>query len=177
MIVTDMEIQFIKILSSIWAAIASLSSTVYGKILMIGLFIGSTFAEISGIIHITLILVSIDMVLGLGVTIKVKGVRHILSCRLRDSLLKAFFYLLFIMSLYLVESEIIDGFFVTSKVAFSIVSAIEIWSIAANGLILCPQLVFFRVFKKYLTNEMSKKIGIPEDELSDFLDNKHTTNE
>ena len=112
---TEMEIQILTILSNIWLAINGFLSTCWGKIVFVALFIGSTFAPISGLIHLTLILVFIDMFFGIAVTVKTKGWKHLLSSRLRDSLIKLFFYLLFIMLFFLIEKELFDQWYIGAK--------------------------------------------------------------
>ena len=88
---------------NIGVSITSLLSSVWGKLLILGLFVGATFASISGLIHIILILTFLDLIFGVLVTIKKKGKDKIMSSKLRNSLYKTFFYLLFIMMVFLIE--------------------------------------------------------------------------
>lgn len=173
---TEMEIQILTILSNIWLAINGFLSTCWGKIVLAALFIGSTFAPISGLIHITLILVFIDMFFGIFVTIKTKGWKHLLSSRLRDSLIKLFFYLLFIMLFFLIEKELFDQWYIGAKAVFAITSGVEIWSILANMMILSPNLPFLKLLKKVLSAEMARKLGIEITELNETMDNTDNTN-
>lgn len=173
---TEMEIQILTILSNIWLAINGFLSTCWGKIVLAALFIGSTFAPISGLIHITLILVFIDMFFGVAVTVKTKGWKHLLSSRLRDSLIKLFFYLLFIMLFFLIEKELFDQWYIGAKAVFAITSGVEIWSILANMMILSPNLPFLKLLKKVLSAEMARKLGIEINELNETMDNTDSTN-
>jgi len=173
---TEMEIQILTILSNIWFAINGFLSTCWGKIILAALFIGSTFAPISGLIHITLILVFIDMLFGIVVTVKTKGSKHLLSSRLRDSIIKLFFYLLFIMLFFMIEKELFDQWYIGAKAVFSITSGVEIWSILANMLILAPNLPFLKLLKKVLSAEMSKKLGLTDEDIKNTLDESNKNN-
>lgn len=171
---TEMESQLIDVPAKILAAILTLFSTVWGKILTIVTFMCTYFLPVKDMVHIAFIFVLVDMMLGVAVTLKRKGIAHILSTRLRDSLVKGFVYVVFIGGLYAIEKNIVDGFYITSKVAFAIVTGVELWSIAANILILSPNLVFLRIFRRYLTQEMAKKLEMAQDEVEEFLkDNKN----
>lgn len=171
-----MESQLIEVPAKIIAAIVTLFSTVWGKILIIISFMCTYFLPVRDLVHIAFIFVLIDMLLGVGVTIKRKGFAHILSSRLRDSLIKGFVYVIFIGGLFAVEKNVVDGYYITAKAAFAIVSGVELWSIAANILILSPNLIFLRIFKRYLTQEMAKKLEMAEDEIEEFLKDKNNKN-
>lgn len=141
-----------------------------GKGLGIMTFFASIgITTIAPLIHITLIFVLIDMLFGLSVTIKLKGVKNILSSRIRDSLVKAFFYLVIIIGLFFIETNIIEGYELTSKVAFAIICGTELWSIMANMLILLPNIPALRLLKKYLEKEISSKTGEKIEDVKDIL--------
>ena len=164
-----MGVQFVSVLANFSAAITTTMTSIWGKILMCALFIGATFAGISGLIHITLILCAVDMILGVSVVVHKKGWNHILSSKLRNTLIKMFFYLLFLMMLFLIETQLVDGYFITSKLAFAIISSVEMLSIAANILILFPNFPFLKIFSKYLTKEMCKKLDMAEDDIDKIM--------
>lgn len=170
--VSDMEKQLLSVFLNIVGASGNIFTSMWGKITVFGMFIGSLFAPISGLIHLTLILVAMDMLFGISVVVHRKGLRHIMSSRMRDSLVKAFFYLIFLITTFLVETQLVDGYYVTSKVVFAIISGVELLSISANMLILFPNFPFLRIFKTILTKEMSKKLDIEEEELGKILKNK-----
>lgn len=169
-----METQILNILSNISAGISKICGSILGKIAVVISFLCTIFFAIKGLLIITSIIVGIDFILGIIVTIHKKGIGHILSSRLRDSLIKWFFYLLFICLLFLVETQLVDGFYLTSKAAFAIISGVELWSIMANVLVIFPNFPVIRLFKKYLEKEISKKLDINENELINDLneDNK-----
>ena len=72
---------------------------------------------------------------------------------------------------FLIEFQITGVECITPKIIFAVIGGVELWSISANALILQPQLPFLRLFKKYLVNEIGKKLDMSPDEVSDLLNN------
>lgn len=82
------------------------------------------FSTIAGLIHIVLILTFIDMVFGVLVTLKTKGKNEIMSSKLRNSLYKAFFYVMFLMLMFIIEIQMLDVC-IGPKIAFGVIAAVE----------------------------------------------------
>lgn len=162
------------VLLNIWTAVISILGTIWGKIVIFALFLGSIFGSIAGLIHIVLILTTVDMIFGVLVTLKTKGKNEIVSSKLRNSLYKGFFYVMFISLTFLVEMQMMD-INIGPKVAFAVIAAVEMWSISANALILNPDLPFLKLFKRFLTAEIGKKLEIDKDEVEDILNKKDSS--
>ena len=143
-----------------------------GVLISIGFFLGATFAPIKTLFCLTFVFVMADMILGISVAIKDKGKGVIESSKARNSLIKLFFYWLFLALTFLVESglSLSDGFCFGPKVIFGILSAVELWSVATNAMILQPNLVIFKLFKRLFTSEIAKKLGVSEDIVKDILE-------
>ena len=167
----NMLINVAMVLLNIWTAVISILGTIWGKIVIFTLFLGSIFGTVAGLIHIVLILTTVDMIFGVLVTLKTKGKNEIVSSKLRNSLYKGFFYVMFISLTHLVEMQMMD-IDIGPKVAFAVISAVEMWSISANALILNPDLPFLKLFKRFLTAEIGKKLEIDKDEVEDILNKK-----
>lgn len=167
---TEMGVQLLSVANSIATAIGSLLGTIWGKLLIFAGFIAITFGSISAMIHIVLIICLIDMIMGCSVVIYKKGWGHILSSKLRDTLIKAFFYVLLLMLLFLIETQLVDGYYFTSKAAFAMISGVELLSITASMLILFPNFPVLKLLKKVLTKEMAKKLGLTEEEVKDDIE-------
>lgn len=168
---TEMEIQLILFAKGLIPKLTSFFSSVPKALTAVMLFFGSLgLAPISQLIHLVIGFVFLDMLFGLSVTIFKKGWGHILSCRLRDSLVKILFYITILIGLFFIESAVIDGYFLTSKLAFAVISGTELWSIMANMLVLFPNLPALKLLKKYLTAEMAKKLDITSEETSKCLE-------
>ena len=173
----NMAHNILAVLANIGASLASVLATLYGRFIVLIVFLGAYFASISGMVHIMLLLVMIDAFFGIAVTVKKKGVGSVVSNRLRSTLYKMFFYLLFLVFTFLVEFQITGIDCITPKIIFALISGVELWSIAANALILTPNLPFLRIFKKYLSREISKKLDISPEEVTDLLDGKNIDEE
>ena len=93
--------------------------------MVLTLFLGATFGTIAGLIHIILLLTLIDMIFGIAVTIKEKGKDQIVSNKLRNSLYKAFFYIMFVMMAFLIEHQLSDSINFSPKVIFGVIAAVE----------------------------------------------------
>ena len=167
----NMALNMIAVLSNIGVSITSILASVYGKLIVLIVLIGTYFASIAGMVHIMIALVMVDAFFGIAVTVRKKGVGYIVSSRLRSTLYKMFFYLIFLIFTFLVEFQITGVDCVTPKLIFALIAGVELWSISANALILTPNFPFLRIFKKYLASEISKKLSIPPKEVKDLLDN------
>ena len=165
------EKSLLMVLYNIGLSTISILSTLWGKFMVLILFIGAYFASIAGMIHIIIALVLVDAVFGITVSVRTKGVGSILSYRLRNTVFKMFFYLFFLVFTFLIEFQITGAECLTPKVVFAVIGGVELWSISANALILHPKFPFLRLFKKYLVNEISKKLDMSADEVKDLLDN------
>lgn len=168
----NMAYNILAVLTNIGTSLSSVLATLYGRFVILIVFLGAYFASISGMVHIMLLLVIVDAVFGITVSIKTKGVGSVLSNRLRNTLYKMFFYLFFLVFTFLVEFQITGIECVTPKLIFALISGVELWSISANALILNPKFPFLRIFKKYLSREISKKLDISPEEVTDLLDGK-----
>lgn len=165
----DMMTNISTVLFNIGASITAVLSTIYGKLLTLILFIGAYFTSISGLIHTILILTMIDAIFGIRVSMKMYGKNSILSSKLRQTLYKIFFYLMFIILSFMIECQLAEDSIITAKIIFAIMAGVELWSIAANGLILHPNFPFLRLFSKYLSSEIGKKLSISSEEVDKIL--------
>lgn len=171
------ENNLLMVLDNIGASITSILSTLWGHFVVLLMFILGYFSSISSMIHVMLLLVIADAIFGIAVSVRNKGVGSIVSSKLRNTLFKLFFYLLFMMFTFLVEFQVTGIECIAPKIIFAIISAVELWSIASNALILSPKMPFLRLFKKYLTKEIGKKLDMTANEVEEFLKKKKDTDE
>lgn len=168
----EMEMQLILVSKNIGIAVSNMCSSIWGKLMLLVTFLSTTFIEIKPMLIIIMILTLIDFIFGIVVTVHKKGVKHIMSGRMRDSLVKLFFYIFLISGLFIVEKQLVDGYYISSKMIFAVASGIELLSISANALILFPNMPILKLFSKLLTKEMSKKLEMSEDELTKNVETK-----
>lgn len=168
----NMISNLIIVLANIWASMAAVVTNIWGVLVAIGIFIGATFSPILGILYITFALVMIDMGFGIAVSTRNRGKGSIESNKIRNSLYKAFFYLMFIVMAFFIEGQIAQEMCFGPKIIFAIVAAVELWSIAANALIIQPNFPFLRLFSVLLESEMAKKLEIETDKVAQILRRK-----
>lgn len=166
---SEMEQQLTTTTLAITSAIVNVVSTTYGKLMVCFSFCLTQFADIKDLVHVTFAFVLVDMILGVWVTIKCKGWSHILSSRLRDSVIKLFFYLLIMMLSFLIEKQIFEESTIGAKVVFAILSSVELISIIANMLIISPKLPFLKFIAILLKSEIAKKLGIEREEVDKIM--------
>ena len=154
-----------EVLSSVWGVV--LSSLVF-----CATFLGDRFPLI------VYIAVAILIDAGWGVATSVKTKKFIFSKLLSKSAIKIAAYISLYALVALAEKGFTGGdFMLTSSIIASILIAAEIWSTLGHIAIHSPNFVVVKILRKYLIGEMSKKTGIPEDELLKILnDDKAGTN-
>lgn len=172
----NMIVNLLWVLNNILLSIANILTNIWGVILTMGLLIISFFAPIGLILCLTFGLVFIDFLFGLKVSIKDKGKGAFESNKARNSMVKLCFYWLFIIIAFFIEMAISPTLCFGPKVIFGIVGAVELWSVAANGLILQPDMPIFKLFKLLFTSEIAKKLNVPKEDVEGILDYKSKQN-
>lgn len=157
------------VLMNLGETITSILSTMWGKIIILALFISSIFAPISNLFHIIVALTVLDAIFGINVAIKKGGKGEILSSKLRVTVYKLFFYILFLVFAFFIEAELSTKSYLTTKIIFAIMSSVELWSIAANALILVPDFPFLKLFSRFLTAEIGKKMDLSQEEVESIM--------
>lgn len=168
----NMIVNLMWVWNNIFTSIANILTSVWGFLLAVGMFIGATFAPIGLILCLTFGIVFIDFLLGLRVSIKNKGKGSFESNKARNSMYKLFFYWLFIIIAFFIEMAIDPDMCFGPKVMFGIVGAVELFSIAANGLILFPNMPIFKLFKILFTSEVAKKLDMDKEDVRVILEDK-----
>lgn len=174
----NMKITLLWVLNNIHLSITGILSNLWGVLLTIGVFLGALLAPVGIILCLTFGLVFLDFLFGVRVSIKNKGIGAIESNKAKNSLVKLFFYWLFILIAFVIESGLGIDICFGPKVMFGIVGAVELWSIVANGMILHPNIPIFKLFQALFTSEISKKLDIPKEDVKEILkqDIKHREN-
>lgn len=153
-----MELSFVAVITNIVTKAGLLLNTTAGWWLTIFLTLVAFLEPLYVPVLVLSLLILVDMVLGIII-----HRHHIVSSKLRLTLVKWFFYLLFGTLLFIVESTV--GLAFLYKFAFGIASAIELWSIMGNMSVLMPSMKFFGFFKKLIKEEMSRKLEMNVSEI------------
>ncbi|NPV12913.1 MAG: hypothetical protein HPY57_14170 [Ignavibacteria bacterium] len=132
----------------------------------------SYLAPISGLFHLMLFLVFLDLITALirdwkikkARTIKQK-IRRVKSKKLRRTLVKLFLYIMFIIATYSIPKICFNNTFYLAELMTSFISIIELKSISENMDIINESDIFTTLFKKirnFLSSMIEKKIDNPK---------------
>lgn len=158
----EMKISLIGVILNFASKIALLASSVWGWLYTIILALIAYLLPLKTIFIIIFVVVVIDLLLGIYLHRK-----EIQSSKLRESLLKFLIYVILIALTYAIELEL--GIAIIYKLVFAIASLTELYSIAAQSLVICPNLPFLKLFKNILAVEISKKTSISKEKVEDML--------
>ena len=158
----EMKLSLLAVILNFGSKIMTLLSSLWGRIGTSILAILAYFFALKTMVIIIFAVVLIDMLLGIYI-----HRNEIQSSKLRESLLKFLIYIVLIALTYSVEAEI--GIAILYKIVFAIASLTEIYSIAAQLLIVCPNLPFLKMFKNILSVEISKKTNIEQSKIDEML--------
>lgn len=107
-----------------------------------------------------------------GITTSKRAKKFIFSKLIAKSAIKMAAYISIYALVALIEKGFADGFILSSSVIAAILISSELWSILGHIGIAYPDFIVVKLLKKYLKGEMSKKLGIPEEELDELLNKK-----
>lgn len=158
----EMKLSLLAVLFNFGTKIMTLLSSFWGWVGTSILAILAYFFALKTMVIIIFFVVLLDMILGIYI-----HRNEIQSSKLRESLLKFMIYIVLIALTYSVEVEV--GIALLYKVVFAIASLTEIYSIAAQLLVICPNLPFLRMFKNILSVEISKKTNIEQSKVDEIL--------
>lgn len=165
---SGMEVSVIMALAGIWGKLAAVVSSIYGWFLGLVSFILAYLLPIRDMFIILGIIILVDMIVGIWCAIRNK--QDITSGKARGTIIKAAVYLVVLSLSFAIERQL--GWEIVSTVLFSIASAIELYSVIANILILYPNMPFLKLFKAMVEGEISKKTGVNKEKVEDYLKGK-----
>jgi hypothetical protein len=127
------------------------------------------------IYYAILAIIFLDAVL--GVLVAKKRGDYTQSYLGRETGWKVLFYTIWFASVYLFETTLGTHTVYGLLFSFAIAAVVELISIAANGLILKPNFVFFKAIMIPLKGEVATKLGISESEVEEILASKEVFKE
>lgn len=162
---SEMELQIIATVAGLWSKFLTIASSVMGWLGVAIIWLISYFAGIGPSLAVLGILLIIDMIAGMLSSYK-RG-ELITSDKWRNTLIKAGIYMILIICAFMIETTIGFGTSIGHSVIFGFSGLIELYSIAANLLIVKPDMPLLRIISFLVKGEIKKKLGTDED----FLDN------
>jgi hypothetical protein len=149
---SEMEITCLTFITGFITKIGTLFSSIWAWVGAVLISLIAFFAPLSTPLLIITALVLTDLACGLYIN------RHkIMSNKLRLTVVKMLVYLLLITSVFAIEFVI--GISLIWKLVFGIIAFTELWSVSGNLLVIFPNLVILKSFKKILQSEIEKKVG------------------
>lgn len=162
------------ILSGLWLKLAEVLSCVWGWIVAALLFCVSYCTGYETIIGGVLFCVLCDA--GWGIAVSVKLGKFAVSELARDSFFKLAVYVNIIAAFIIVDKIAgVDTPITTAAVGVAI-CLVELWSISGNALIIKPNFPLLRLLRHSLKGEIGRKLGVPEDNVDEVLDNDNQNN-
>lgn len=119
---------------------------------------------------VVFVAIQLDLVWGMAAAVK-KG-EYILSEAIRETFTKMLAYGSVLALVLLIERLTHDGTFIATRVLCVVAASCELWSVGANILIVKPGFPFIRLFRKYLSGEISKKLNITVEEYDDMMEDR-----
>lgn len=150
------------------AKLTALISVAWGWLLMGAASLLNFFIPAREMFHVLFLLLITDAVVGLMASKKNK--QPFTSDKMRSSFYKLLVYLVVLCLVFVVERVL--EFDLTLKILFGIAYAIELVSVAANLLILRPNMPFLRLISGALIGEIASKTNLDKQEVEDILDSK-----
>lgn len=143
--------------------------TVQGWLIALGMFLAEYFFATHGtVVKAVLILTILDAVWGIAVSIK-QG-KFTLSELMRQTVAKIAIYGSALAAFIQID-KVANTELCTIIVSIPILIC-EAWSMAGSMLIIKPDMLFLRLFRKALAGEIANKLGITPEEVEGVLNNK-----
>ena len=126
-------------------------------------------------VSLLIVLAAVGWDLVWGVAVAVKQNKFVLSRLLRETITKVFIYIGTLLIVLVCERSLNDSWGVLTRVVAVVAACIELFSAAGNILIIKPDFVFVRLFKKYLVGEIAEKLNLDTDKAEEIISNKNNT--
>ena len=164
-VVTNIPQKIYEVLSNAWGLVIS-------SLVFCGTFLGDRLPLLW---YITAA-ITLDAIW--GVSTAIKNHKFVFSKLLTKSAVKIAAYVSIYALVALIEKGFIHNeFLISSSILAAILITSELWSILGHIAIAYPDWMVVGILKKYLKGEMSKKLGISEEELDKIMEERKTKSE
>ena len=143
--------------------------TLHGWIGVIFTFLATYLMGVKDYIIFIVIAVVLDAVFGVIVSVTKKG-KFFESGRLRDSIIKLFFYLCVILLILFIDVISGNDSYIAIRIVAPIIIFCEIWSILTSYVILQPKSIAAKLLKRFMVGEIAKKLGKTEEEIKETIE-------
>lgn len=143
--------------------------TLHGWIGVIFTFLTTYLMGVRDYIIFIVIAVALDAIFGVIVSVTKKG-KFFESGRLRDSIIKLFFYLCVILLILFIDVISGNDSYIAIRIVAPIIIFCEIWSILTSYVILQPKSIAAKLLKRFMVGEIAKKLGKTEEEIKETIE-------
>lgn len=162
---SQMELSIISVVTNFFAKSAAVLQSCWGWLGTVALSFLAFIAPISTMLIVLLVIVLVDLLLGVYINRK-----HIQSSKLRNTVVKASFYMTVIILAFAIENAL--GLLILAPIIFAICALVELISVIANMSIVLPNIKVFNVIRQVLKTEIANKANLTGDEVDKLLEHR-----
>lgn len=158
-------------LNSLFLKISDTFSHLAGWWLAVMVFASTYCGQQMVLVHYVLVCILVDMLWGIAAYIKVH--KFVLSQAITKTAVKIAAYITIFTLVTMSEHVLSDSWFIASRLTCTILCAAELWSSMGHILVVQPNMPIIKLLRKYLAGEISRKLGIPVDDVNEILTAKN----
>lgn len=143
--------------------------TLHGWIGVIVTFLATYLMGVKDYIFFIVIAVVLDAIFGVIVSVTKKK-KFFESGRLRDSIIKLFFYLCVILLILFIDVISGNDSYIAIRIVAPIIIFCEIWSILTSYVILQPKSIAAKLLKRFMIGEIARKLGKTDEEIKETIE-------
>ncbi len=142
-------------------------STFSGWVSLLGVVLANFFAGYQSAIEAVVIVVALDLAWAIASAVKRGTFAY--SYLAKESVSKLSVYGSVIVGFVVLDKIVGMALPVTTIVVCSLISLVELWSMAGSMLIVCPNMPFLRLLRPILRGEIAHKLRISETQVEEYL--------
>lgn len=143
--------------------------TLHGWIGVIVTLLATYLMGVKDYIFFIVIAVVLDAIFGVIVSVTKKK-KFFESGRLRDSIIKLFFYLCVILLILFIDVISGNDSYIAIRIVAPIIIFCEIWSILTSYVILQPKSIAAKLLKRFMIGEIARKLGKTDEEIKETIE-------
>lgn len=147
--------------------LGAILSTVSGWISLLGVVLANFFAGYQSAIEAVVIVVALDLAWAIASAVKRGTFAY--SYLGKESVSKLSVYASVIVGFVVLDKLVGVALPVTTIVICSLITLVELWSMAGSMLIVCPNMPFLRLLRPILRGEIAHKLRISEEKVEEYL--------
>ena len=147
--------------------LGAILSTISGWISLLGVMLANFFAGYQSAIEAVVIVVMLDLAWAIASAVKRGTFAY--SYLGKESVSKLSVYTSVIVGFVVLDKLVGVALPVTTILICSLITLVELWSMAGSMLIVCPNMPFLRLLRPILRGEIAHKLRISEAQVEEYL--------